>query len=123
MLSDSYLVPSLKRFCSAFMEENVEHFNTIDLIRMARTMMLIKLEQICIEYIAKNLEEFLDDQQFKELVIEDAQNIKARQETDSIDIIDDVRYYLSVSKNLNNTHLQSKYSKIDIFLNNLGLEA
>jgi type VI protein secretion system component VasF len=31
---------------------------------------------------------------FRQLVVEDAQSVKQRQETDSIDIIDEIRYIL-----------------------------
>ena len=32
---------------------------------------------------------------FKDLVIEDASNVKSREEADSIDIIDEIRFYVS----------------------------
>ena len=36
----------------------------------------------------------VDIQEFRQLVMEDAASVKERQETDSIDIIDDIRYIL-----------------------------
>ena len=122
LLSDQYLVPSLKRFCSNFIEENVQYFNIIELITIARSMMILKLEKVCTEFIANNLDEFLEDEQFKQLVLDDAQRIQSRQETDTIDIVDDVRYYLSVSKHFTVDSLRFKYQQIDIFLNSLGFD-
>ena len=40
-------------------------------------------------------EHYIDDEAFAELVQESADRIKARQETDSIELLDDIRYYLS----------------------------
>jgi hypothetical protein len=36
----------------------------------------------------------VDIEEFRQLVVEDAHSVKERQETDSIDIIDDIRYIL-----------------------------
>lgn len=62
--------------------------------------------------------------------MEDAKNLKMRQETDTIDIIDDLRYainentmHLSHSKNKNNIQLErlSKLAVIDQILSELNL--
>src|SRR6218665_3290721 len=119
-LSDQYLVKSLKGYCSNFIEKNIDDFDAVELITISRSMVLPKLEKAATEYIANNLEDFLKDEHFMKLVINDAQNIRARQETDTIDIIDDVRYYLNLSKSKD---IHFKFDKIDNFLNSLGLKA
>lgn len=57
---------------------------------------------------------------FQELILSDAHEIKERQETDTIDIIDDIRYYLS---NSNRKDIASKLAAIDLLLESLNLRA
>jgi ankyrin repeat/BTB/POZ domain-containing protein 1 len=54
-----------------------------------------RLEEFGARYMAYRLESYIDDEEFKELVRESAARIKLRQETDTVEIIDDIRYYLS----------------------------
>ena len=45
-------------------------------------------------YITQNIDEIVSDPKFRDLVQEDAKAILNRQETDSVDIIDEIRYVL-----------------------------
>lgn len=54
-----------------------------------------RLEEFGARYIAYRLESYIDDEEFKELVRESAARISKRQETDTVEIVDDIRYYLS----------------------------
>ncbi|KAM0700213.1 hypothetical protein Q7P35_011933 [Cladosporium inversicolor] len=54
-----------------------------------------RLEEFGARYMAYRLESYIDDEEFKELVRESAARIKSRQETDTVEIVDDIRYYLS----------------------------
>jgi len=54
-----------------------------------------RLEEFGARYLAYRLESYIDDEEFKELVRESAARIKLRQETDTVEIVDDIRYYLS----------------------------
>jgi ankyrin repeat/BTB/POZ domain-containing protein 1 len=54
-----------------------------------------RLEEFGARYLAYRLESYIDDEEFKELVRESAARITARQETDTVEIVDDIRYYLS----------------------------
>ncbi|KAL7270604.1 hypothetical protein RUND412_006687 [Rhizina undulata] len=54
-----------------------------------------RLEEFGAKYIAERLEYYIEDEEFAELVSESAHKIKHRQETDTIELIDDIRYYLS----------------------------
>lgn len=67
----------------------------------------------------------LANEEFRELVQDDAQNVKGREEVDSIEIIDDIRFHIS-------NHLQAvsdmyeaeqKLALIDKFLEDLNLVA
>ena len=39
--------------------------------------------------------QIIAQQEFKQLVLEDASQVKGREETDSIDVIDEIRFYIS----------------------------
>ncbi|QIW94976.1 hypothetical protein AMS68_000494 [Peltaster fructicola] len=54
-----------------------------------------RLEEFGARYIAYRLESYIDDEEFKDLVRESAARISKRQETDTVEIVDDIRYYLS----------------------------
>jgi ankyrin repeat/BTB/POZ domain-containing protein 1 len=54
-----------------------------------------RLEEFAARYIAYRLEHYIDQPEFAELVQESANRVKARQETDTVELIDDLRYYLS----------------------------
>ena len=53
-----------------------------------------RLEAFSAKYIAERLEDFLHDTEFAELVAESAEKIKSQQETDTIELVDDIKYYL-----------------------------
>ena len=77
------------------------------------------------EFLAKNIEEMITDEKFVKLVRNDAQNVKSRQETDSIDIIDEIRYVLRTS-NLNSLasiqEAENQLDCLDSFLEELELD-
>ena len=54
-----------------------------------------RLEEFAARYIAYRLESYIDEPEFAEIVKESAGRISARQETDSIELLDDIRWYLS----------------------------
>ncbi|EEH09375.1 ankyrin repeat and BTB/POZ domain-containing protein [Histoplasma capsulatum G186AR] len=54
-----------------------------------------RLEEFAARYLAYRLESHIDLPEFAELVAESAARIKERQETDSIELVDDIRFYLS----------------------------
>lgn len=55
LISDIYLINSLKRYCSVIIGNNIDHFNPIDIIQLARMFNRPNLETIAIKYIADNL--------------------------------------------------------------------
>ncbi|KAI2810039.1 Ankyrin repeat and BTB/POZ domain-containing protein 1 [Blomia tropicalis] len=120
MHSDVYLLNSLKKFCANTLGSYISEVNVIDLIKLSRMLNLPKLESTAVEYIANNLEQFIDNQHFHDLVVSDAQNVKERQETDTIDIIDDMRYFLNSSSKKD---INLKLESIDNLLKMLDLEA
>ena len=72
--------------------------NAIDIYEILRAAWLTRvqrLEEFAARYIAYRLEEYIEEPEFAELVRESAQRINARQETDTIELLDDIRWYLS----------------------------
>ncbi|KAI6784274.1 BTB/POZ domain-containing protein-like protein [Emericellopsis cladophorae] len=73
----------------------VEPVNIYDVIRAAWDLRVQRLEEFAARYIAYRLEDYIDDGEFQDMIQESASRIKERQETDTIELLDDIRYYLS----------------------------
>ncbi|KPI41465.1 Ankyrin repeat-containing protein [Cyphellophora attinorum] len=76
-------------------EREDEFMDIYEILRAAWLTRVQRLEEFAARYIAYRLEAYIDDPDFAELVKESAERISARQETDSIELLDDIRYYLS----------------------------
>jgi len=77
-------------------ETNLEDLIDIyDVIRAGWAVRVQRLEEFGARYIVNRLENYIDDEEFAGLVKESAQRVQKRQETDTIELIDDIRYYLS----------------------------
>ncbi|EGC49892.1 ankyrin repeat protein [Histoplasma capsulatum var. duboisii H88] len=72
-----------------------EDVDIYELIRAGWTFRVQRLEEFAARYLAYRLESHIDLPEFAELVAESAARIKERQETDSIELVDDIRFYLS----------------------------
>ncbi|PFH56229.1 hypothetical protein XA68_16859 [Ophiocordyceps unilateralis] len=76
-------------------EEEEEPINIYDVIHAAWTLRVQRLEEFAARYLANRLEHYIDDDDFHQLIRESASRIRRREETDSIELLDDIRYYLS----------------------------
>ena len=74
-------------------EEDV--IDIYEVVRAGWALRVRRLEEFGARYIAHRLEKFIVDEEFAVLVQESADRVKDRQETDTIELIDDIRYYLS----------------------------
>ncbi|KAK3704144.1 hypothetical protein LTR37_013984 [Vermiconidia calcicola] len=72
-----------------------EAINVYDVVRAGWDTRVHRLEEFGARYIAYRLERYIDEPEFKDLVRESASRIQARQETDTVELVDDIRYYLS----------------------------
>lgn len=96
VFSDMYLLPSLKRKCAGeLVTQRLNEENVFDLLNLARLYDLKKLEFTCVSFLAANLLEIRNSEKLKEIILKDAAQLKLRQETDTIDIIDDLRYAIN----------------------------
>lgn len=75
--------------------EDVEAINVYDVVRAGWDTRVHRLEEFGARYIAYRLESYIDAAEFRDLVKESAARIQGRQETDTVELVDDIRYYLS----------------------------
>ncbi|ROW10348.1 hypothetical protein VMCG_01984 [Cytospora schulzeri] len=73
----------------------VEPINVYDVIHAAWQLRVQRLEEFAARYLAYRLEDYIDEPEFAELIEESASRIRRREETDTIELLDDIRYYLS----------------------------
>ncbi|KUL85442.1 hypothetical protein ZTR_06784 [Talaromyces verruculosus] len=74
---------------------NEEDIDIYEIIRAGWLTRVQRLEEFGARYLAYRLEEHVDTEDFAELIKESAGRIQKRQETDSIELLDDIRFYLS----------------------------
>ncbi|KAI1815602.1 BTB/POZ domain-containing protein [Poronia punctata] len=75
-------------------EPEVEPINVYDVIHTAWDLRVQRLEEFAARYLADRLEHYIDEPEFADLIKESAARVKNRQETDTIELLDDIRYYL-----------------------------
>ncbi|OHE91184.1 BTB/POZ domain-containing protein [Colletotrichum orchidophilum] len=75
-------------------EEEMEPINIYDVIHAAWDLRVQRLEEFAARYLANRLEDYIDEAEFAELIKESADRLKNREETDTIELLDDIRYYL-----------------------------
>ncbi|KAL6710853.1 hypothetical protein ACN47E_007910 [Coniothyrium glycines] len=72
-----------------------EAVDIYEVIRAGWDTRVQRLEEFAARYIAYRLEHYIEQPEFADLVQESASRVKARQETDTVELVDDIRYYLS----------------------------
>ncbi|KAI3341030.1 BTB/POZ domain-containing protein [Ustulina deusta] len=72
----------------------VEPINVYDVTHAAWDLRVQRLETFAARYLAYRLEDYIDEAEFAELIQESAARVKNREETDTIELLDDIRYYL-----------------------------
>lgn len=70
-------------------EPDVEPINIYDVIRAGWLTRVQRLEEFAAKYLADRLEDYIDEEEFEELIQESANRIQKRQETDSIELLDE----------------------------------
>ena len=66
-----------------------------EIMRAAWELRVPRLETFVARYLAYSLERFIDLPELADLIRESAARIRNREETDSIELVDDIRHYLS----------------------------
>ncbi|XP_043563534.1 ankyrin repeat and BTB/POZ domain-containing protein 1 isoform X2 [Chiloscyllium plagiosum] len=94
-VADMYLLPGLKRLCGKTLVTMLTEDNVVNIWKTAKLFRLSRLEDQCTEYMAKIIEKLVESEEFAEVVKEDAAAVEARQETDSIPLVDDIRFHVT----------------------------
>ncbi|CDW54377.1 Ank 2 and BTB domain containing protein [Trichuris trichiura] len=120
MVANFCLLPGLKRQCGLLMAQHLDTQNVCAALRAARLFQLHRLENQCYKFMADHLEEVIDECSFREMVVEDAQSLRYREDCDSIEVIDSIRYNLTFATL---DEASEKFSMIDALLDELNLNA
>ncbi|ORZ25984.1 hypothetical protein BCR42DRAFT_401369 [Absidia repens] len=145
LAADLLILPRLKALAAITLTVPDEPCMDIyDLMQTAIDLNVERIEQWCTQYFASHLDTFAKDPKFHNLIRQSAHSIVGRQETDSIPLIDELRYYLGKiycieDSDLNAvgkvdeeykddwTDLEKEYNMkldtLDDILDSLGLEA
>jgi ankyrin repeat/BTB/POZ domain-containing protein 1 len=70
-------------------ELEVEPVNVYDVIRAGWLLKIQRLEEFSARYLAYRLEDYIDEEDFEELIQESASRVEKRQETDTIELLDE----------------------------------
>jgi ankyrin repeat and BTB/POZ domain-containing protein 1 len=70
-------------------EAEVEPINVYEVIRAAWLTRVQRLEEFAARYLANRLEDYIDEPEFEELIKESASRISRREETDTIELLDE----------------------------------
>lgn len=93
--ADLYLLPGLKRLCGKTLATMLTEDNVVSTWRTAKLFRLSRLEDQCTEYMAKIIEKLVESEEFAQVVQDDATAVEDRQETDSIPLVDDIRFHVT----------------------------
>ncbi|XP_078001015.1 ankyrin repeat and BTB/POZ domain-containing protein 1-like [Glandiceps talaboti] len=94
-IADRYLLPGLKRISANVIAQYLDEYNVVSVLKASRMFELPRLEDQCAEFMAKILDKVVHTEEFADLIREDASSVKEREETDSIMIVDDIRYHIT----------------------------
>ncbi|XP_058499332.1 ankyrin repeat and BTB/POZ domain-containing protein 1 [Solea solea] len=94
-VADIYLLSGLKRLCGKTLAMTICEDNVLCLWKTAKLFRLSRLEDHCIEYMAKIIELLVEQPEFVEIIKEDAGSLEDRHETDSVPLVDEIRYHIA----------------------------
>ncbi|XP_072454431.1 ankyrin repeat and BTB/POZ domain-containing protein 1 isoform X2 [Notamacropus eugenii] len=94
-VADMYLLPGLKRLCGRSLAQVLDEDNVVGVWKVAKLFQLTRLEDQCTEFMAKVIEKLVEREEFVAAVKEEAAAVAERQETDSIPLVDDIRFHIT----------------------------
>ncbi|XP_012681951.1 ankyrin repeat and BTB/POZ domain-containing protein 1 isoform X2 [Clupea harengus] len=123
-VADMYLLPGLKRLCGKSLAAQLSEENVLHVWKCAQLFSLSRLEDQCTEYMAKIIERLVERPDFADLIHADAGAVEARQETDSIPLVDEIRFHISSNVQTYSAieEAQQKLTALELLLTNIGLE-
>ncbi|XP_061430173.1 ankyrin repeat and BTB/POZ domain-containing protein 1 isoform X2 [Lethenteron reissneri] len=123
-VADMYLLPGLKRLCGKVLAHSLGEDNVLVMWRMAKLFSLPRLEDQCTKFMARILDKLVESEEFAETVKVDAEAVEERQETDSIPLVDDIRFHVTSSVQTFSAmeEANQKLAALDALLARLGIE-
>jgi len=123
--ADMFLLPGLKKLCGNMLSKLINSDTVMDILRTARMFNLPRLEDLCTEYLADHIDTMSEDLDLQKMIRQDADTVKNRQETDSIQVVDDIRSHIrSRVRTMSDTaEAEWKMSFVDNLLSQLDMEA
>lgn len=97
LLSDFLLISRLKSLAATVItqsKEILEQYSIFDILYFAWSTRLERLEEYVAKHVAIHIKEIHHKKEFKEAILQSSQRISDRQETDTIEFTDDIRFYL-----------------------------
>ncbi|XP_029291024.1 ankyrin repeat and BTB/POZ domain-containing protein 1 [Cottoperca gobio] len=94
-VADMYLLPGLKRLCGKTLAKTICEDNVVYMWKMAKLFRLSRLEDQCTKFMAKIIEQLVEQAEFAEIIKEDAALLEDRHENDSIPLVDEIRYHIT----------------------------
>lgn len=98
--ADLLLIDRLKSLASititnCTVDQLPSNMTIFDILRASWTLRNDRLERYVAKIIADNFDIYISQPEFRKIVMESANRIEARQETDTIELIDDIRFFLA----------------------------
>ncbi|XP_033922255.1 ankyrin repeat and BTB/POZ domain-containing protein 1 isoform X1 [Melopsittacus undulatus] len=123
-VADMYLLPGLKRLCGRTLAQILDEDNVVSIWRIAKLFQLTRLEDQCTEYMAKIIEKLVESEEFVAAVKENAEAVEERQETDSIPLVDDIRFHITSNVQTYSAieEANQKLEALENLLASIGLE-
>ena len=123
--ADMFLLPGLTKLAGKLLARLVTPDTVMHILVTARMFSLPRLEDQCTEFLADNIEDMAENTDLHRMIAEDASMVKNRQETDSIQVVDDIRSHIRkrVRTMSDMTEAELKMTVVDNLLDDLDLEA
>ena len=92
--AEMFLLPGLKKLCGKLLAKLIDSETVMDILKTARLFNLPRLEDQATEFLARNIEIMMFDVELHKMIEQDAAEVRDREETDSVQIIDDIRSHI-----------------------------
>lgn len=97
VMADFLLEDRMKSMAAVVMTQSkdfLEKYSIFDILYVAWETKMERLEQFAAKVIAFDLKNYAKDIKIKDAIIKSSQMISVREETDTIELVDDIRFYL-----------------------------
>ena len=119
-VAEMMLLVGLKRLLGLVLEQRLTVEKSVLFLRAARLYQLARLERACTQLMATELQALCQCRDFEHLVREDAAVVTGRQETDSIEVVDQIRFQVGTVGTMET--VPARLEALQHLLTRLGLD-